>query len=146
MPSVIAWLFKQCHHTASVKLTWVKAEVSGLLFDWHLVEQRGTRRTHALFTLVIVARIHNLLFEAVGRHGHHWFRHLPVVRGAAIPGKVVRGLWGVRCLTTAIWLREGQTGFGKLPVEPKKTKKMTLECMLSRTSKRTEITSFTSKR
>jgi len=98
--------------------TWVIAEVSGLLFDWHLVEQRCTRRPHVLQPLLIVTGIHHFLFESLGRHWCQRLWHLALIRGAPVSGKMATGLRAVSCLTVAIGLWEWQTGLGKLPMEP----------------------------
>lgn len=121
--------------------TWIKAEVSGLLFDWHLVEQWCTRRSHVLHSLLIVTGIHHFLFESLGRHWHQRLWHLALIWGTAMSGKMATGLRGVRCLTAAIGLREWQTGLGKLPMKPNERQKMR-NCVRGHYSRATEIMSF----
>lgn len=107
----------------SQPLTRVEAEVLGLLLDGHGVEG-SLRGAHGGDTLLCVARVQQLLLEAVLRHGtrDQGFRHLAVVGGPPIPGQgaVAGGLLLGQELGASLALRgrEGKTRLRHLPLEP----------------------------
>ena len=82
-------------HTQLGKLTRIKAEVTGLLFDGHGMEGSlrlslwGPRGAHGGDPLFCVPRVHQFLLEALGGHGDQGLRHLPVVGGPPVAGHSV---------------------------------------------------------